>query len=135
MALIEWNNNLSVGVDGIDTQHKKLVQMINELNDAMKQGKGKDIIGKIINELINYTQGHFALEEKYFIQTNYPASDAHKIEHKDFVKKVADFRDGFNSGKLGVSIEVMNFLSSWLKNHIQGTDKKYSSHFISNGIK
>ncbi|MGA2938094.1 MAG: hemerythrin domain-containing protein [Syntrophobacteraceae bacterium] len=63
MALIQWNDSLSVNVVDIDKQHQKLVGMINELNDAMRQGKGKDALGKIVNGLIIYAGTHFKTEE------------------------------------------------------------------------
>lgn len=135
MALIEWSNDLSVGVEKIDSQHKMLIHMINGLNDAMKQGKGKEVLGKIIDGLVSYTQAHFSLEEGFFERTKYPGTAEHKLEHENFVRKVSEFRDGFNSGKLGVSVEVMNYLSFWLRDHISGTDKKYTAHLNANGIK
>ena len=109
--------------------------MINELNDAMKQGKGKDILGKIVNGLISYTATHFKTEENYFERFGYPDANQHKKEHIAFVQKVSDFKNGFEKGKLSLSIEVMNFLSDWLQNHIKGTDKKYSQFFNGKGLK
>lgn len=41
MPIIQWNDSLPVGVDAMDLQHKKLVNLINQLFDAMKEGKGK----------------------------------------------------------------------------------------------
>lgn len=135
MALIQWNDSFSVKVAEIDQQHQKLVYMINELNDAMKQRKGKDVLGKIINGLVNYAATHFNTEEKYFDRFGYPETDSHKKEHVAFVKRVSEFKDGFEKGKLGLSIEVMNFLSEWLKNHIKVNDMKYSQFFNKNGLK
>jgi hemerythrin len=135
MALITWNDSFSVSVAEIDRQHQKLVAMINELNDAMKQGKGKEILGKIVNNLVSYTEIHFKTEEKYFDQFGYPETDSHKREHSDFVKKVLDFKDGFDRGKMGLSIAIMNFLGDWLQKHIKGTDKKYSQFFNEKGLK
>ena len=135
MALINWNDSLSVNVAEIDQQHKRLVSLINELHDAMRQGKAKDVLGKIVNSLISYTSIHFKTEEKYFDQFGYPETDAHKKEHADFVEKVTEFKQGFEKGSLGISIEVMSFLSSWLKNHIKVTDKKYSQFFNEKGLK
>jgi len=135
MAMIQWNDSFSVKVAEIDQQHKKLVAMINELHDAMKQGKGKNVLGKIINGLISYTATHFKTEEKYFDRFGYPEKDSHKKEHVAFVKKVSEFKDGFEKGKLSLTLEVMNFLSDWLKNHIMGTDKKYSQFFNEKGLK
>jgi hemerythrin len=135
MALMQWNESLSVGVAEIDNQHQTLVSMINELSDAMKQGKGKDVVGKILNSLISYTVTHFQTEEKYFDLYRYPETAGHKKEHAAFVQNVSDFKDGFAKGKLSVTIELMNFLSDWLKNHIKGTDKKYSTFFNAKGLK
>lgn len=135
MALIQWDVSFSVKVAEIDQQHQKLVSMINELNDAMKQGKGKDVLGKIVNGLISYTATHFNTEEKYFDRFGYPETDSHKKEHAAFVKKVSEFKDGFEKGKLGLSIELMNFLSDWLKNHIKVMDMKYSQFFNEKGLK
>lgn len=134
MTLIKWNNSLSVNVEKIDNQHRKLISMINELNDKMRQGKGKEVLEKIITDLINYTAIHFQTEEKLFEEFGYPEAFKHKKEHADFIRKVSDFKKDFKAGKLGLSIDIMSFLSSWLKNHIKGTDKKYSKFFKEKGI-
>ena len=135
MALIQWNDDLNVGVLEIDRQHQRLVGMINDLNDAMKQGQGKDVLDKIINGLTNYTKTHFGIEEKYFDQFGYPDANNHKKEHLNFTKKVTEFKAGFDKGKIGLSIEVMNFLSNWLQNHIKRVDKKYGPFFNEKGLK
>jgi hemerythrin len=135
MGLIKWDDSLSVNVAKIDQQHQKLILMINDLHGAMKLGKGKDVLGEIVNGLISYTTIHFKTEEDYFIHFGYPQTDSHKKEHIVFVQKVAEFKDGFEKGKLSLSIEVLNFLSDWLQNHIKGTDKKYSQFFNEKGLK
>ncbi len=135
MSYFDWNDSFSVNVVEFDQQHKKLVEMINDLGEAMKQGKGKDVLGKIINGLITYTETHFASEEKYFDQLNYPETATHKKEHKELAKKVADFEQGFEEGRIHLSMEIMVFLKDWLVEHIQGTDKKYSSFFNEKGLK
>jgi|WetSurMetagenome_2_1015567.scaffolds.fasta_scaffold1002654_1 hemerythrin len=135
MALIQWDSTFSVNVAEIDKQHQKLVALINNLNEAMKQGKGKDILAKIIEELTDYTRNHFTFEEGYFDKFRYPAAASHKLEHGNFVKKISEFKNGFDNGKLALTIEVMGFLRDWLKNHIQGIDRKYSSFFNEKGLK
>jgi hemerythrin len=134
MALIQWASVFSVNVAEIDKQHQKLIALINNLNDAMKQGKGKESLAEIIDELSNYAANHFAFEEKYFDKFGYPAATSHKLEHANFVKKVSEFKNGFDSGRLALTIEVMTFLKDWLQNHIQGIDKKYSSFFNEKGL-
>lgn len=134
MALIQWSNDLSVKVGQIDAQHQRLIGMINELNDAMRQGKGKEAVAKIVDGLIAYTKTHFALEEKYFAQHKYPDTEGHVRQHRDFEKKVVDFKNDLANGKLTLSMQVMNFLSDWLRNHIMGTDQKYVAFFQEHGM-
>ncbi|MHB9097011.1 MAG: bacteriohemerythrin [Syntrophales bacterium] len=133
--MIQWDSTLSVGVAEIDLQHQRLVKMINELNDAMRVGKSREMLGKIVSGLISYVQVHFATEEKYFDQFKYPEADQHKQEHKTFSATVDDFAKKFKNGQLGLSIELMTFLSDWLGKHIKGIDKKYSALFNANGLK
>ncbi len=135
MALIDWNDTYSVDVTEIDQQHKKLVSIINELNTAMKERKAAETMGKTIDELIDYTVTHFIVEEKYFDKFNYPETVSHKKEHDDFINKIKDVKKSFDKGSLMLSIDIMNFLKDWLINHIQGTDKKYSSFFNEKGLK
>lgn len=135
MTLIQWNDNFSVNVAEIDRQHQKLVAMINELHNAMRERKARDVLGRIIDGLIQYTATHFATEEKYFDRFNYPGATAHKKEHNDFVKKVKEFQQGFDEGRILLSMDVMNFLQDWLVTHIQGSDKKFGPFFNDNGLK
>jgi hemerythrin len=131
-----WNDKFSVGVAAIDNEHKRLVQMLNELYDAIQAGRGKDALGKILDGLIAYTAGHFAHEERLFAETGYPASAAHTKEHEDLKKQVLDVQAKYRAGATGVlSLEVMNFLKNWLVVHIQGSDRKYGPHLNAKGIK
>jgi hemerythrin len=134
MAIINWDDSFSVNVDEIDKQHHKLVDMINDLNDAMKQGQDKDILGKTISDLIDYTGTHFGTEEKYFDEFGYSETESHKKEHSDFVGKVSEFKSKFDAGTSELSAEIMDFLANWLQGHIKGIDKKYVPFFNENGL-
>jgi hemerythrin len=133
--LIEWTEDFSVGVVEIDNQHKKLVKMINELHQAMKQGKGNSHAGDIINQLVDYSIYHFQTEEKYFDKFDYPQTEKHKKIHTDFVNIVSFFKNEFKNNEVMLTIDILNFLSSWLRKHILGDDMEYSDFFIENGLK
>lgn len=135
MSLITWNNTFDVKIKEFDDQHKVLVGYINELYDAMIGGKGKEVIGSILNNLIYYTESHFKTEEKFFEKYSYPERSVHIMEHRDFTAKVTEFKAGYENGKLSISVEVLNFLKSWLQNHIKVTDQKYTDFFNSKGLK
>jgi hemerythrin len=134
MSLIEWDSSLSVNVKEIDRQHQKLIGLINQLHDAMQEGKGREVIGVIVTELVDYTETHFKAEEEYFRIYGYPDSESHMKEHVYFVDKVSNVKAKIESGRTTVSVEVMVFLSNWLKKHIKGTDKNYTSFFNENGL-
>jgi hemerythrin len=136
MAFMEWNDSLSVGVAALDGEHQKLIGMVNELYESMKKGQSKEVMGKTLAGLISYCGVHFAHEEKLFAQTNYPATAAHKQEHENLNKQVLELQAKYKADIGGaVSVDLMNFLRSWLVNHIMGTDKKYTAHLNANGIK
>jgi hemerythrin len=134
MAYINWSDDLSVSVFTIDNQHKKLVGLINEFYESIKNGSSKDNVSKLIKGMKNYTHEHFGFEEKYMRQCNYPDYENHKKEHELFISKVEDLETKLNSGKIVLSFEVTSFLKDWLKNHIQVEDKKYSSLFTQKGL-
>lgn len=134
MALIEWEEKFSVGIKELDNHHQKLVSMINELHEAMRVGKGKEIMDELVAKLIDYTKFHFQAEEKYMQKYNFPGYLHHKSEHEQFTKKVSDFQQSLNSGKTIVSMDVMSFLKNWLLNHITGTDKKYGPFLNEKGL-
>jgi len=126
MALLNWNELLSVGVAEFDAQHKKLVGMINTLHDAMAKGQGREVLKPILDGLMDYTQTHFAAEERRMQQCGYPAYLQHKVQHDALMRKVNDLKKRFEAGQGTLTVEILNFLKDWLVNHIQGTDKKYA---------
>jgi hemerythrin len=135
MSLINWEESLSVKVSEIDSQHKKLIELINKLHDAMKERKASQVLSEVIDELVDYALSHFQTEEKYFEKFGYLKATAHKKEHKDFVNKVAAFKNDFSKGKAMLSMEIMEFLKAWLINHIKKIDMAYSDFFIEKGLK
>lgn len=134
MSLILWNNSLSVKIKHVDSQHQKLVDMINLLHDAMKKGQANTTVTKILNDMVTYTLVHFKTEEELFDKYQYPGKKVHKVEHDSFIKKVEEFINDFNSGRKTLSIDILNFLTNWLSNHIKIQDKAYTSFLNSNGV-
>ena len=134
MALITWADKYSVNVNEIDEQHKKLVGFLNNLHDAMLNGKSKDMILNIIDDMSEYTVYHFSTEEKYMSEFDYPDYSTHKKEHDEFVNKVLEYRKDYETEKVGLNFEIMNFLNRWIEKHIQISDKKYGPLFNENGV-
>jgi len=132
MGFMDWNEKLATGVKECDDQHKKLVSLVNDLYDAMKQGKGKEVLDKMLDELVKYAGYHFTTEETLMTKYGYPASElsAHKREHEAFKSKIKEFLDKKAKGEVTLTVEVMTFLKDWLVKHIMGTDKKYGPFLV-----
>ncbi|MCP4148143.1 MAG: hemerythrin family protein [bacterium] len=134
MSLFIWKDEYSVNIEPIDKQHKMLIGILNELHEAMLERQSRELLAGIITSLVDYTGVHFAAEEKYMQKYNFPGYISHKKEHDNFVKKVTDFQTKHAAGSLMLSMEVMHFLRDWLREHILGTDKKYSAYFKRKGL-
>ncbi len=124
-TFIVWCDDFSVNVPAMDTQHQKLVKLVNQLYSAMKKQKSTQQVGEIIDELAKYTVEHFSSEEEYMAKVNFDGLEQHKVVHRQFVQKVKEFEQEYMNGKVTLSIEIMNFLKDWLLNHIAKMDKQY----------
>ncbi len=128
MAFCVWDKSFATNVKEFDAQHQKLFAMANELHDAMKTGRGANVVERLLTNLERYTVTHFTAEEKAMTEVNYPGLVQHKEQHKAFVAKIAEFKTQMTEGKLTLTMNVMNFLKDWLVDHIQKTDMKYTPY-------
>jgi hemerythrin len=124
--LFPWRDAYGVGIVQIDNQHKQLISLINKLHTAMLAGNGSSVLAGILDELVRYTDSHFAYEESLLRQRNYSGLAAHSQEHRLLTGQVQQTRDEFRSGKLAVSVSLMLFLKDWLSNHILDRDLAYA---------
>ena len=133
--LFPWSDTLSMKIGIIDTQHKHLVGLINDLHQAMVDGQEKEQAGKILSTLIKYAQVHFKTEEGLMYTYTYPDYGSHRFEHEHLTATVLDFLDKYQRGEVGITIEVMEFLKNWLYKHILESDKRYSHYLNSQGVR
>ncbi|HBF88113.1 MAG TPA: hemerythrin [Bacteroidales bacterium] len=135
MAYINWSDSLSVKIGSIDNQHKKLIDLLNNFYENVNQGSSNEKLTGLIQGLKNYTNEHFTSEERVMKVNGYPEFDAHKKQHDEFIAKVSEIQTKFLSGKMVLSIEVTNFIKTWISGHIQGTDKRYTNFLLEKGVK
>ncbi len=133
-GLIRWDDSMSVGITLIDRQHRKLVELVNQLFEALRAGKGNDVLATVLGSLVDYTQQHFAEEERMMRAHDYPGVDQHQAAHRALVERVADFQTRFNQGSATISSDLFNFLKDWLLHHIKEQDKAYGPYLNSRGV-
>jgi hemerythrin-like metal-binding protein len=122
MAFATWDDSLVTGHAVVDNEHKKLINLINTLYNAMSMGKGNAVLSNILAELRTYTVEHFTREEFIMEAKKDMNIEKHKNEHKYFVSEVNKFTEYKNKKKVAITIEVLTFLKEWLINHIKNTD-------------
>jgi hemerythrin len=133
MPLIEWHSDLSVGIQEIDEQHKVLIGLLNEINEAIQQRRGKAVAKTVLDKLIDYTRIHFAVEESIMRILNYPGYEEHKEVHTTLMDGVTSLSKKLENENLAIGFELQNFLKNWLIKHILTTDKHYTEHFLKTG--
>ena len=131
---VEWREEYSVGIEHIDDDHKKLISLLNNFTIAYDYAMSESFEKDALNELISYTKYHFDREEKMMEDNDYPDVIAHKAQHKVMIKQVEKFVQLYNDKGHDALDEISSFLSNWLINHINGTDKQYSEYLHNKGI-
>lgn len=132
--MLEWKEEYSLGLQEIDNQHIKLIELINRLYDAFIKRQQSDEVIKVIVELSEYIDVHFSTEEVYFKRFNYAETTEHIKEHHFFIEKVKEFQTQVKENKGRYVFNIINFLQDWLVNHITVTDKKYIECLKKNGV-
>ncbi len=137
---LEWKESYSVGIESIDNDHKKLIQLINNLQTAIDYKTNNEFEKKTLAEVIDYTKYHFSREEDLMENNGYSDFVAHKAQHEKMIAKVTELvqayeKDESEGIKAGAIESLLMYLKSWLINHINGTDQEYSEYLISKGVK
>ena len=133
IKLFEWKEKYSVGVEKFDDQHKELLRIGRDLVSAFEgteEGIDQyDLILDLLNEMQEYTVYHFESEEKAMEEANYPELEKHKKIHQKFVNKLKEIdTDKIDKNQQEFSMELLNFLATWIEEHILGEDQKYTPY-------
>jgi len=128
IPLMTWDDALSVRIDAIDEQHKKLIELLNRLHESKATKRGNATLRKILKELIDYTVYHFAFEEKLFDKYRYEDAAEHTASHRRLESQVLEFAKAFEAGSASLSADLFLFLRGWLNGHIRGSDREYAPY-------
>ena len=120
---MEWSDNLNIGIDTIDLQHRKIVDYINELHRAA-QVDDHELVGKVLNGLIDYTSSHFGFEEEMLENSGYTELDEHKKLHQNFIERIKKHQANHEQGA-NVARALTGELQIWLIAHISKEDQLY----------
>jgi hemerythrin len=123
-----WDHILSVGIDEIDEDHRRLVDLFNILNHSVTEGDAPDYLEAVLEELISCTVWHFSHEERLMLKYGYEGSAEHKMEHQDLIKSARELQQKILQADKLVADEDIEFLEHWLTEHILTADMKLGSY-------
>lgn len=124
-----WDHSFSVKAPILDSQHRSLFQIINQLQAACSAGAEKELLLKIIKDLYNYSTTHFRDEETLLKQKHSPLLADQEMQHALFLDYVIDLEAKVKSGSSTVNDEILTFLKVWWEEHILKIDKQYAELF------
>jgi len=127
---IAWDDKLKMGNEQVDTQHKRLFELVNELVGQCMDGSNAEKLKETLDFLVNYTVYHFYDEESLQVQYSFPEYKRHKQLHEDFKETVGGLVQRFaeSGSSEELSNDVNKIVVRWLVGHIQKEDKKIGEH-------
>lgn len=128
MKDLVWGEILSVGVDEIDEDHRKLIHIFNILNHAVVDGESKEYLAATLEELINCTVWHFSHEERLMLKHRYPEAEAHKAEHRELIQSAQELQQELLRADKSVAEQQIMFLERWLTEHILTADGRLGTY-------
>lgn len=126
-SVVQWSDSLSLGIPEIDGQHRGLIEVINELWDAIVAKSEPRQIAQILGELEQYTRAHFTAEEALMRVAAYPRFREHRSDHHEFIEQVDMAKAKLARGEF-LGLDLLRYLTDWLVKHIQGGDKDYADY-------
>ncbi|MDX2503699.1 MAG: bacteriohemerythrin [Gammaproteobacteria bacterium] len=123
-----WDNSLSVQIQEIDEDHRKLVELFNILNHSIMEGGTSNYIEAVMEELLSCTAWHFRHEERLMLKYGYEGFEEHKTEHQELIESARALQQKLLQENKSVSSEDIEFLEHWLTGHILGADMDLGSY-------
>jgi hemerythrin len=126
MSIIQWTEEMSVGVPRLDDHHRRLIDLTNQLGTAIAAGDTQATTGAVLGELIRYVYYHFGEEERLMEAAGYAELASHRQHHKAMAEHVRDLEERYDRDPDAVMTQDLHsFLADWLINHIRSEDLRY----------
>lgn len=127
MQKLRWDPCLETGIEEIDWEHRRLLNIANRLLDAVARGRGEVAVRPVTRDLTRHAEEHFANEEKFMLEMGYPRLEEHQAEHRKMAEGLAEFTAALDSEAPPGAKELSAIMSHWLLDHILKNDKEYAA--------
>jgi hemerythrin-like metal-binding protein len=127
MNIISWSAQYSVGVDELDRQHQKIIQLINELADCLGTDSELATASRVLNEMHSYIMDHFGLEERLLSSARFSQLAAHKEGHNRFINQFSHLCAEMDCQGSNAVPHLLAYLNDWWNKHILQEDMQYKT--------
>jgi hemerythrin-like metal-binding protein len=131
MDWIKWDHTLELGHEGMDSDHRQLVALVNQLANGIVNNLGKEAYDALLDDLFAHTRAHFGMEERLMAAGSYPDAKEHRAEHATLIKDALEYRARFDASA-EPSISLLYFFDQWLTRHILASDRELANFLAGN---
>jgi hemerythrin len=135
MQFLEWDESYNIGIREIDNQHRGLFDLISKLSTTQRYETSGQYFLATLNKLVEYARIHFATEERYMREAQYPKLIEHQQEHRLFFPEVEKLMNDLELKQPDIHQKILDFLKDWYMSHILGTDRDYQTTLIEKGFR
>jgi methyl-accepting chemotaxis protein/hemerythrin len=132
--LLKWQHSFEIGIEEADRQHRKMIDLMNDVHIMSAQSRSPHAIARALNVLIEYTKVHFSWEENLFDSHGYQKSAEHKETHKNLVDELIAHKEKIALADIAEIDKEMEQLNTWLLHHIEYSDSDYAEHINGNKV-
>ena len=132
MASFHWTPDFIVGVEEFDAEHRKLIEIVARMHEAVRLGNGKEVSGRVLDEMFRYFVAHFAHEERLMARHSYPDYERHSRLHRQLTENILERRRKIQAESMDTP-RLLQFVTDWLREHILEADKMYGAFFAGKG--
>ena len=127
---INWDDKYLLGVPLLDSQHKQLVSVTNELNRASRSSSTTKNVEfkKTIQDAVAYVKYHFSTEEQIMEKTAYPEYEDHKKLHAEFIRELINNAESFEKDMEYAPDQFTGIFNNWILSHITTEDNKLGTY-------
>jgi hemerythrin len=129
MVLIEWKDEFCVGVPDVDHEHQEIINLINNLHDAMSGENATISVMDFLGEIYSHVSAHFALEEKIMRSHKYDQYTEHKADHERLLDELRDIMDDYEENAYFSDEEFAGQVERWFTDHFKTKDARLHKHF------
>ncbi|WP_159447218.1 bacteriohemerythrin [Paucidesulfovibrio gracilis] len=132
MAIIQWTDDMSLGVETLDEQHKDLMHLLNQAYETVLRNPEADDeqrIQAMLQDMRDYARDHFDLEEEHMLRLGYPGTQNHAFLHKEFLQRINELERA--QGRRELHLDIFLFLADWLRTHILREDMDFADYAYS----